>query len=332
MKIAIAGSTGLVGRKMIELLEEMMIKPSKLILSASDKSVGMVLNFNHEPIKVISMQDALEEKPDIILFSAGGKVSLEWAPKFAQIGSFVIDNSSAWRMNENVPLVVPEINAESITKDTKIIANPNCSTIQLVIAIKPLQHIYGIKRLVISTYQSVTGSGINGITQLENERNNIISSIKAYPHAIDKNVIPHGGEFLDNDYTTEEMKLVDETRKILSDPNIAITATVVRVPVTGGHSESVNIEFEKEYEIEEAKKLIGMMPGIVVLDFPKANLYPMPNISEGKNQVFVGRIRRDESIANGLNMWIVADNLRKGAATNAVQIAKYIIQNKLINN
>ncbi len=330
MKIAIIGATGLVGRKMIEVLEEMMIDHSQLIFSASEKSIGKLLDFNGEKQKVVSVAEALESNPDIALFSAGSAVSLEWAPKFAEKDCYVIDNSSAWRLDDKVPLIVPEINAKEINQNTRIIANPNCSTIQLALAIKPLQHIYGIKRMVVSTYQSVTGSGINGINQLESERRGEIPEVKAYPHQIDKNVIPQGGDFLENDYTTEEMKLVNETRKILDAPDMAITATVVRVPVTGGHSEAVNLEFEKDYDINEAKKLIGMMPGIVVLDFPQANLYPMPSISEGKDQVFVGRIRRDESVASGLNMWVVADNLRKGAATNAVQIAKYIFLNGLL--
>lgn len=331
MKIAIIGASGLVGRKMIKVLEEIMVHDSELILAASKKSIGKEIEFNGQNYKIRSIEDALASNPDIALFSAGSSVSLEWAPKFAEKNCYVIDNSSAWRMDENVPLVVLEINAQLINHSTRIIANPNCSTIQLVIAIKPLQHIYGIKRLVISTYQSVTGSGVNGINQLESERNGDKPEIMAYPHRIDKNVIPHGGDFLSNGYTTEEMKLVHETRKILEAPDMAITATVVRVPVTGGHSESINIEFENEYDIEEAKKLIGMMPGIVILDFPQKNLYPMPSITEEQNQVFVGRIRRDESIANGLNMWVVADNLRKGAATNAIQIAKYISQNGLLN-
>lgn len=331
MKIAIIGASGLVGRKMIKVLEEIMVHDSELILAASKKSIGKEIEFNGQNYKIRSIEDALASNPDIALFSAGSSVSLEWAPKFAEKNCYVIDNSSAWRMDENVPLVVLEINAQLINHSTRIIANPNCSTIQLVIAIKPLQHIYGIKRLVISTYQSVTGSGVNGINQLESERKGDKPEIMAYPHRIDKNVIPHGGDFLSNGYTTEEMKLVHETRKILEAPDMAITATVVRVPVTGGHSESINIEFENEYDIEEAKKLIGMMPGIVILDFPQKNLYPMPSITEEQNQVFVGRIRRDESIANGLNMWVVADNLRKGAATNAIQIAKYISQNGLLN-
>ncbi len=331
MKIAIIGASGLVGRKMIQVLEEMMLQPSELLLAASDKSIGKEISFMGKSVVLSSVESVLKNKPDIVLFSAGSAVSLEWAPKFAEIGCYVIDNSSAWRMDDNVPLIVPEINAKLITSDTKIIANPNCSTIQLVLAIKPLQHIYGIKRLVVSTYQSVTGSGINGINQLESERKGETPQIKAYPHQIDKNVIPQGGDFLNNDYTSEEMKLVNETRKILETPTMAITSTVARVPVTGGHSESINMEFEKEYDIDEAKKLIGMMPGIVVLDFPQANLYPMPSISEGKDQVFVGRIRRDYSVANGLNMWVVADNLRKGAATNAIQIAKYIFLNDFLN-
>lgn len=331
MKIAIIGASGLVGRKMIKVLEEIMVQDSELILAASKKSIGKEIEFNGQNYKIQSIEEVLASNPDIALFSAGSSVSLEWAPKFAEKNCYVIDNSSAWRMDENVPLVVPEINAQLINHSTRIIANPNCSTIQLVIAIKPLQHIYGIKRLVISTYQSVTGSGVKGINQLESERKGDKPEIMAYPHRIDKNVIPHGGDFLSNGYTTEEMKLVHETRKILEAPDMAITATVVRVPVTGGHSESINIEFEKEYDIEEAKKLIGMMPGIVILDFPQKNLYPMPSITEEQNQVFVGRIRRDESIANGLNMWVVADNLRKGAATNAIQIAKYIFQNGLLN-
>ena len=329
MRIAIAGATGLVGRKMIEVMAELLPFDIELLLGASEASVGKELIFRNQNIKVTSMQGLLDSELDIVLFSAGGEVSKAWAPKFAAKGCYVIDNSSAWRMQKDVPLVVPEINAKEITTETRIIANPNCSTVQLVIAIKPMQHIYGIKRLVISTYQSVTGSGVKGNMQLEKERHGETITQRAYPHAIDMNIIPQGGEFLDNDYTTEEMKLVYETRKILGDEDIAITATVVRVPVTGGHSESVNIEFKKEYDINEAKKLIGMMPGVVLLDLPSANLYPMPNIAEGRNQVFVGRIRRDESVENGLNMWIVADNLRKGAATNAVQIAQYIMNNLL---
>ena len=330
MRIAIAGATGLVGSKMLAVIGEVGLPYEEIILAASEKSVGKEIDVNGKIIKIVSMQTALESNPDVVLFSAGSDISKLWAPKFADNGSYVIDNSSEWRMDKSVPLVVPEVNAEKITSETKIIANPNCSTIQLVIAIKPLQHIYGIKRLVISTYQSVTGSGAAGISQMEDERHSIDPIKKAYPHRIDKNVIPHGGTFLPNDYTTEEMKLVHETRKIFDAPDMPITATVVRVPVTGGHSESVNVEFDREYDIEEAKKLIGMMPGIVVMDFPGANIYPMPSMVENRNQVFVGRIRRDESVKSGINMWIVADNLRKGAATNAVQIVQYLLSKELI--
>ncbi len=330
MKLAIAGATGLVGSKMLSVLSEEGVIIDELILSASERSIGKEVDFKDKTYKIVSMQTALDSKPDITLFSAGSTVSKEWVEKFADIGSFVIDNSSAFRMDKNVPLIVPEVNAEEINEKTKIIANPNCSTIQLVVPLKPLQHIYGIKRLVISTYQSVTGSGVAGISQMEDEREHKEPQLKAYPHRIDRNVIPHGGDFLPNDYTTEEMKLVHETRKILASSNMAITATVVRVPVTGGHSESVNVEFEREYDINEAKKLIGMMPGVVVMDFPMANLYPMPTMVENRNQVFVGRIRRDESVENGLNMWVVADNLRKGAATNAVQIVQYLVRKKLV--
>ncbi len=330
MRIAIAGATGLVGSKMLSVIAEVGLRYDELILAASENSIGKEIDVNGSIIKVVSMQTALDSKPDVVLFSAGSDTSKLWAPKFADNGSYVVDNSSAWRMDDSVPLIVPEVNAEKITSETKIIANPNCSTIQLVVALKPLQYIYGIKRLVISTYQSVTGSGVAGISQMEDERSSIEPETKAYPHRIDKNVIPHGGTFLENDYTTEEMKLVHETRKIFGDPTIPITATVVRVPVTGGHSESVNVEFDREYDIDEAKKLIGMMPGIVVMDYPGANLYPMPSMVENRNQVFVGRIRRDESVKSGLNMWIVADNLRKGAATNAVQIVQYLIKKEFI--
>ncbi len=330
MRIAIAGATGLVGNKMLAVITELGLRYDELILAASERSIGKEIDVNGKINKVVSMQSALDSKPDVVLFSAGSETSKLWAPKFANNGSYVIDNSSAWRMDNDVPLIVPEVNAEKITVDTRIIANPNCSTIQLVVALKPLKYIYGFKRLVISTYQSVTGSGVAGISQLENERSSIDSKTKAYPHRIDKNVIPHGGTFLANDYTTEEMKLVHETRKIFDDPTLPITATVVRVPVTGGHSESINIEFEREYDINEAKKLIGMMPGVVVMDYPGANLYPMPSMVENRNQVFVGRIRRDESVKSGLNMWVVADNLRKGAATNAVQIVQYLVSKEFI--
>jgi len=330
MVIAVIGATGMVGRVMLRVLQEQNIIPDELIVVASEQSVGKEIAFAGKNYKVVGLQTALDKKPDIALFSAGATVSKEWAPKFAENGCFVIDNSSAWRMDDSIPLVVPEINADEISADTKIIANPNCSTIQMVIALRPLQHIYGIKRLVVSTYQSVTGSGIKGVNQLMAEREGKEPQEKAYPHAIDLNVIPHGGDFLDNDYTTEEMKLVHETRKILGCPEMPITATVVRVPVTGGHSEALNVELKKPYEMEEAKKLIGMMPGVVMLDFPQGNMYPTPRLVEKKDQVFVGRIRRDESVESGINLWVVADNLRKGAATNAVQIAKSIMLKGLI--
>ncbi len=330
MVIAIVGATGMVGRVMLRVLQEQNIIPDELLLVASEQSVGKEIEFAGKTLKVQSLQSAVNQKPDIALFSAGATISKEWAPKFAAQGCFVIDNSSAWRMDENIPLVVPEINADEITADTKIIANPNCSTIQMVIALRPLQHIYGIKRLVVSTYQSVTGSGVKGVNQLMAEREGRPVEDKAYPHAIDLNVIPHGGDFLDNDYTTEEMKLVHETRKILGCPEMRITATVVRVPVTGGHSEALNVELNKPYEMEEAKKLIGMMPGVVMVDFPQGNMYPTPLLAEKKDQVFVGRIRRDESVESGINLWVVADNLRKGAATNAVQIAKSIMMKGLV--
>lgn len=325
MKIAIIGATGMVGRVMLKVLQEQNIIPEELILAASSNSVGKEVEFCGKKYSIQSLHMAIDQKPDIALFSAGADISKEWAPKFASTGCFVIDNSSAWRMEKDIPLVVPEINADIITSQTKIIANPNCSTIQMVLAIRPLQHIYGIKRLVVSTYQSVTGSGVKGLNQLMAEREGRTPDEEAYPHAIDLNVIPHGGDFLENDYTTEEMKLVHETRKILNSPDMPITATVVRVPVLGGHSEALNIELEKPYGMDEAKKLIGMMPGIVMVDFPAGNLYPTPRLAEKRDQVFVGRVRRDESVANGINLWVVADNLRKGAATNAVQIAKAII-------
>jgi aspartate-semialdehyde dehydrogenase len=330
MKIAVVGATGMVGRVMLRVLQEQNIIPDELLVVASEQSVGKEIAFAGKKIKVQSLQSAVNRKPDIALFSAGGTISKEWAPKFAAQGCFVIDNSSAWRMDDNVPLIVPEINGDEISKKTKIIANPNCSTIQMVIALRPLQHIYGIKRLVVSTYQSVTGSGVKGVNQLMAEREGRPVKEKAYPHTIDMNVIPHGGDFLENDYTTEEMKLVHETRKILGCPEMPITATVVRVPVTGGHSEALNVELNKPYEMEEAKKLIGMMPGVVMVDFPQGNMYPTPLLAEKKDQVFVGRIRRDESVESGINLWVVADNLRKGAATNAVQIAKSIMMKGLV--
>jgi aspartate-semialdehyde dehydrogenase len=329
MKIVVVGATGLVGSVMLKVLEEENLLIHEIILVASQKSVGKKIKIGSREFAVISVEDAVLLNPEIAIFSAGSSLSKEWAPKFAKNGTFVIDNSSAWRMFDEVPLVVPEINADAITEQTKIIANPNCSTIQLVLALAPLHHKYGIKRLVISTYQSVTGTGVKAVAQLENERQNISGGM-AYLYPIDLNVIPHGGDFLDDGYTTEEEKLVNETRKILSDNSIQITATVVRVPVYGGHSESINIEFFKEFDLNEVKSLLSSTPGIVVQDNPKTNEYPMPLFSKNKNEVFVGRIRRDFSQPNSLNIWVVADNLRKGAATNAVQIAQYLIASKLV--
>lgn len=323
MKIAVVGATGMVGREMIKVLEERSLNVDEFLPVASSKSVGKNIEFNGTVYTVISMEEAVSKKPDIAIFSAGGKTSLEWAPKFAEAGTRVIDNSSAWRMMDDIPLVVPEINGNILTDNNYIIANPNCSTIQLVMALSPLHKMYSIKRLVISTYQSVSGSGVAAVNQLMDERNET-NGIKAYPHQIDLNVLPHAGDFDEDGYTTEETKLVNETNKILN-ADIKTTATVVRVPVIACHSEAVNIEFERDFVLEEIKRLLGTMPGVVVFDFPQANLYPMPILSAGKDEVMVGRLRRDFSQPNSLNMWVVADNLRKGAATNAVQIAQYLI-------
>jgi aspartate-semialdehyde dehydrogenase len=278
---------------------------------------------------VIGLETAVEARPDIALFSAGGSTSLEWAPKFAAVGTTVIDNSSAWRMEQDKKLIVPEINADQLTPEDKIIANPNCSTIQMVMALAPLHKAFGIKRIVISTYQSITGTGVKAVEQLNNEMEGT-SGTMAYPHPIHKNALPHCDVFLENDYTKEEMKLVHETHKILGDSSIGITATAIRIPVVGGHSESVNLEFEKPYTLDEIRRLLEQTPGVVVLDNPEKNAYPMPIHAEGKDEVFVGRIRRDESVENAVNLWIVADNLRKGAATNTIQIAEYLIQHQLV--
>ena len=335
MKIAVVGATGLVGSKMLQVLDEQHVHIDELIVAASERSVGKEIVFQGKTYKVVSVDEAIDKRPDIAIFSAGASASKQYAPSFAANGTFVVDNSSAWRMEKDVPLVVPEINADTITPETHIIANPNCSTIQMVMALAPIHKAYGIKRLVIATYQSVSGSGLKGINQLNNEefagRDGVhtvyTTTMKpAYPHQIYRNVLPHGGDFCDNGYTTEEEKLVNETRKILRDPNIAITATVCRVPVTGGHSEAVNVETEKPFEIEDVRRLMAAMPGVVVQDDPSANLYPMAITSYDKDEVFVGRIRRDYSIENGMNLWIVSDNIRKGAATNAVQIAQYLIR------
>ena len=321
---------------MLQVLDEQKIKIDELIVAASEKSVGKEIVFQGKTHHVISVEDAIEARPDIAIFSAGAGASKQYAPLFAAKGTYVIDNSSAWRMYPEIPLVVPEINADTITKDTHIIANPNCSTIEMVLALAPLHKAFDIKRLVIATYQSVSGSGIKGISQLDREEGERLK-VKgensqlpnAYPHQIYRNVLPHGGDFCENGYTTEEEKLVNETRKILRAPQIAITATVCRVPVTGGHSEAVNVEFNKPYELDEVRRLLENYPGIVVQDDPAHNVYPMAINAYDKDEVFVGRIRRDFSIENGLNFWVVSDNIRKGAATNAVQIAKYVIENIL---
>lgn len=324
MRIAIVGATGLVGSVMLQVLEKSSIQVDEFIPVASEKSVGKEIYFQSQTYKVVGMEEAIALKPHIAIFSAGGGTSKKWAPEFAKNHCYVIDNSSAWRMDEKVPLVVPEINADAIEKDHYIIANPNCSTIQMVMALTPLHRKYNIKRLVVSTYQSVTGSGVAAVRQLQDERICRPSIKKVYPHAIDMNVLPHGGDFLENGYTTEEMKLVYESRKILSAPDIRITATVVRVPLLGGHSESVNVEFKKDFDLEEVVQLLEKFPGIKIQDDPAKNHYPMPKYAEGKDDVFVGRIRRDESCEKALNLWIVSDNLRKGAATNAIQIAEFI--------
>jgi len=333
MKIAVVGATGLVGSVMIKVLEEARYiafdKISEIIPVASEKSVGKDLFFNNMPRKIVSVTDAIAMKPEIAIFSAGAAVSKEFAPLFAKAGTFVIDNSSAWRMDDDIPLVVPEINASLISSKTKIIANPNCSTIQLVLALSLLHQHLKIKRLVVSTYQSVSGTGQKAVSQMMNERAGTRTNM-VYAHPIDLNLFPHGGTFESNGYTTEEMKLLNETRKILGDNTIRLTSTVVRVPVTGGHSESVNVEFEKEFELEWIYKLLSSTKGVVVQDDPGKAIYPMPKYAEGRDEVFVGRIRRDESQPNSLNLWIVADNLRKGAATNAVQIAAYLLNNELV--
>ena len=329
MKVAVVGATGLVGGELIKVLEERKFPVTEFIPVASEKSVGQTILFNGKQYKVVGLQTAVDSVPDIALFSAGGSTSTEWAPKFAEKGTIVIDNSSAWRMDPSKKLVVPEVNSNVITKTDKIIANPNCSTIQMVVALKPLHDKYNIKRIVVSTYQSVTGTGKKAVDQLMNERNGL-EGPKAYPHPIDMNALPHIDVFLDNGYTKEEMKMVHETKKIMGDDSIQVTATTVRIPTMGGHSEAVNIEFENEYNLEDIIPLLQNAPGIVVMDNVKENIYPMPIISKGRDEVFVGRIRRDETQPKTLNMWIVADNLRKGAATNAVQIAESLLENKLL--
>jgi aspartate-semialdehyde dehydrogenase len=328
MKTAVVGATGMVGRTMMKVLEERNFPVSQLIPAASEKSVGKEVMFKGKPVKVVSVREAVNEKPEFAIFSAGASTSREWAPAFAKNGTVVIDNSSAWRMDKNVPLIVPEINSHVLRKGDKIIANPNCSTIQMVMALAPLHRKYKIKRLVVATYQSVTGTGVKAVKQMENERNGVKGEM-VYPHPIDMNCFPHGGTFQPDGYTTEEQKLVDETRKILEDQTIQVTATVVRIPVVGGHSEAVNIEFEKDFNIDDVISLIGGFPGVVVYDDPAENKYPMPIMSHNRDEVFVGRIRRDLSKEKCLNLWVVSDNIRKGAATNAIQIAEYMVEKKL---
>lgn len=330
MRIAVVGATGLVGGEMLEVLAEFNIPVSELYPVASARSAGKKIEYKGKQYEVITLETAIERKPDIAIFSAGGGTSLEWAPKFAEVGTFVIDNSSAWRMDPTKKLVVPEINAHLLTKEDKIIANPNCSTIQMVLALAPLHKKYTIKRVVVSTYQSVTGTGKAAVDQLLAEREGREGVAKAYPHEIDLNVLPHIDVFQENGYTKEEMKMIKETNKILGDDSIKVTATTVRLPVMGGHSESINIEFKNDFDLNEVRSILENTPGIIVQDDPANNVYPMPKFAHKKNEVFVGRLRRDESQPNTLNMWNVADNLRKGAATNAVQIAKYLIENNLV--
>jgi aspartate-semialdehyde dehydrogenase len=330
MKICIVGATGLVGSEMVKVLEEFNLGQDEFYPVASARSVGLPVKFRGKDHPVIGMQEAVEKKAQIAIFSAGTAASREWAPVFAAAGTTVIDNSSAWRKDPEIPLVVPEINAGILKASHKIIANPNCSTIQMVLTLAPLHRKYRVRRVVVSTYQSVTGSGAKGLLQLENERKGIETPL-FFPHHIDLNLIPEAGTFDGGDYTTEELKLGFETCKIIGDESIKVTATCVRAPVFGGHSEAVNIEFEKPFVLEEIKELLSKEPGIIVQDDPGRSLYPMPLNSRGKNETFVGRIRRDDTIANGLNLWIVSDNLRKGAATNAVQIAQYLIEKGLVN-
>ncbi len=335
MKVAVIGATGLVGSKMLQVLAERNFPVTTLIPVASEKSIGKEVEFKGKKYKVVSAADAIAARPDVALFSAGGSTSLALAPQFAAAGITVIDNSSAWRMDPSKKLVVPEINADALTKDDKIIANPNCSTIQMVVALNPLHKKYNIKRIIVSTYQSVTGTGVKAVEQLQGERSQALNGGKvaypmAYPYPIDLNVIPQIDVFLDNGYTKEEMKMVNETKKIMRDDSIRITATTVRIPVMGGHSESVNIEFEKNYDLNTVREILSAAPGVVVVDDPANALYPMPKDAHEKDEVFVGRLRRDESQPNTLNMWIVSDNLRKGAATNAVQIAEYLAEKKLL--
>ncbi len=329
MKIAVVGATGMVGEVMLKVLEERSFPFTELILVASEKSIGKIISFKNKDYKVIGLAEAVALKPDVALFSAGGNTSLEWAPKFAAVGTTVIDNSSAWRMDLDKKLVVPEINANQLTKQDKIIANPNCSTIQMVMVLAPLHKKYKIKRIVVSTYQSITGTGLKAVKQLENELTGVKGEM-AYHYPIHKNAIPHCDVFEENGYTKEEMKLVRETQKILNDKTIAVTATAVRIPTSGGHSEAVNVEFENDFDINDVRQLLSKTDGVTVQDNIDVNTYPMPIYANGKDDVFVGRIRRDGSQPKSLNLWIVSDNLRKGAATNTIQIAEYLLSNSLI--
>jgi aspartate-semialdehyde dehydrogenase len=329
MKVAVVGATGMVGTVMLKVLEERNLPITALIPVASARSAGKKLSYKGNEYTLVTLEDALKMKPDIALFSAGGETSLEWAPKFAEVGTTVIDNSSAWRMDPTIKLVVPEINGAVLTPNDKIIANPNCSTIQLVMALAPLHKKYKMKRVVISTYQSVSGTGVKAVQQLDNEEAGIDGEM-AYPHKIGRNALPHCDVFLENGYTKEEMKLVKEPKKILNDTSFSVTATAVRIPTAGGHSEAVNVQFQNDFDLTEVRQILTDTPGIIVQDDVANNIYPMPINAHDKDEVFVGRIRRDESQKNTLNLWIVADNLRKGAATNTVQIAEYLIENKLV--
>ena len=329
MKVAVVGATGMVGEVMLKVLAERNFPITELLLVASERSVGKKLPFKGKESAIIGLEDAVAAKPDIAIFSAGGDTSLEWAPKFAEVGTTVVDNSSAWRMDPTKKLVVPEINANELTKADKIIANPNCSTIQMVMALAPLHKKYKMKRVVVSTYQSVSGTGVKAVRQLENEIAGI-SGEMAYPYPIGRNALPHCDVFMENGYTKEEMKLAQEPQKIFNDRSFSVTATAVRIPTAGGHSESVNVEFENDFDLNEVRRLLNESSGVTVQDNPDTNTYPMPIYAHDKDEVFVGRIRRDETQRNTLNMWIVADNLRKGAATNAVQIAEYLVANDLV--
>lgn len=329
MKLAVVGATGMVGEVMLRVLSERNFPLTELIPVASERSVGKKVNYKGKDYKVVKISTAISMSPDIALFSAGGETSLNWAPKFAKAGAIVIDNSSAWRMDPDKKLIIPEINAKTLTKEDRIIANPNCSTIQMLMALAPLKKTYGINRVIVSTYQSITGTGVKAVKQLENEYNDIKGDM-AYPYPIHRNALPHCDVFMDNGYTKEEMKLVNETHKILGDDSIGVTATAIRIPVVGGHSESINIQLKSQFELHDVRKLLHESPGIVLQDNPDTNTYPMPIYAQGKDEVFVGRIRKDFSQENSLNLWVVSDNLRKGAATNTIQIAEYLITNDFI--